>query len=239
MDPTATLSGWLPHFIVLGALAVIGLVVTLLDYFGPSKGGWISLRGMVSFLVWIGLGLFAIASSLTYVFREWWGVVPSYLIALPLAAAPVVLKFGLERLAFSRQDAREKEELLSRFELVSWSSEKGGSNGLRVLAEIRASRDLEASLEVEGLDVHRIPVARSAANPKPVRVKAGELLLFSNDLERLPECTPERPVVDFLLEFITSVEGGARGKTWYLKTDRVSTGGDWHILRPLPPESPK
>ena len=231
---TTTVPGWGLHGIVLGVLVVIGIVATLIEVLSPSKGGWITLRGILSFMIWIALGLFAAASTLTFaLFRHRWGVFPCYLAALPLAAAPVLVRWGLGHLSYLRSYKLEKAELVSRFDLVSWSPRSLEKGRLRVDAEIRALRNLDIHLNVLGMDANRMLVTRTPKEPEAIRVTAGATARLSVDVE----FPPDRPVVDYTLEFTTSVEGQS-GQTWYDEVKADETAGAWHIRRPLPPAAP-
>jgi hypothetical protein len=226
---------WALHGIVLGVLAAIGAVITLIAFFAPSRGGIISLGPLVAFFLWIGLGLYGIASTLTFgLFGHSWGAFNSYLAALPLAAVPVLIKVGRDKISWNRRYAKQVAELVSRFELLSWSHEKPEGGRVRLRAEIRALRDLDISLDGIGWDASGI-VTRGPEKPEAFRVTAGGTTRLSVDLE----FPPDRPPVRYTLDFATSIEGQPSGQTWYSdEHDRDTDIGDWHVSRPLPPPSP-
>src|SRR5689334_14872901 len=168
------LSGWRLHGIVIGVLAGIAVVLTLMERFSkPPTGGWISLRGILSFMVWIGFGVYAVASTITFALREYLGIIPGYLIAVPLAVALWFVPGAYGRIKDRGRDAKAKVDLLSRFELISWSPRTPGPGRLLLRAEIRALRDLLIRFDGMGIDAARTPVAVDEKQ-KAVPVKAGE-----------------------------------------------------------------
>lgn len=226
---------WALHGIVLAVLAAIGLAIALIDRLSPSRGGWISLRGVVSFLAWIVLGVYAVASTVTFAFSPYWGIPASYLAALPLLAVAWGVFRALERRKHHRLYARMKADLISRLELRSWSAETPGPGRLRLRAEIRALRDLLVRFNGWGVDAAGNPALRF--DPlKPVRAKAGETARLELEIA----VPPDRPMVDHVLEFWTwnggDEEGGpSQGVISYRKTDQDLQDGACHLIRPLPP----
>lgn len=226
---------WALHGIVLSVLAGIGGVFTVIDRLSPSRGGWISLRGVASFFVWIVLGCYAVASTVTFALSPYWGVAASYLAALALLPAAWGIFRGLERRKERRLYARMKADLISRLELRSWSAETPGPGRLRLTAEIRALRDLLVRFNGWGLDASRNPVMVHE-KLEPVRVKADETARVELEIP----VTPDRPMVDYVLEFWTwngdDEEGGpSQGVISYHQIDGELQDGASHLLLPLPP----
>jgi hypothetical protein len=239
----ATLAGmetapWGIHGVVLAILAGIGLAVTVIDRLTPSRGGWISLRGVASLFVWIVLGSYAVASTLTFALSPFWGPVAGYLAALPLLAAAWGAFRGLERCKTRRLYERQKAEIGSRLELLSWSPETPGPGRLRLRAEIRARKDLLVRFHGMGLDAARNPVLLDDRQ-EPVRVKADETARLELEIS----FTPDRPMADHVLEFWTwtgvDEEGGpSQGVLSYERVDAELQDGPCLLRRPLPPARP-
>jgi len=227
---------WALHGIVLGVLAAIGAVLTLIAYVAPSRGGILELGPVVAFFLWIGLGLYAAASTLTFAaFRKSWGAFPCYLAALPLVAVPLLVKRGRESFSLRRSDRKQQAELLTRFELVSWSQRIPSPGRLRLDSEIRALKDLEVQFEGRGICAAGSAVTSVPKDLEKVRVTAGATARLSVVLEFAPDAPPPvRPV----LQFLTWAEDPQYGITLYEKIDRDRGGGEWCVRRPLPPERP-
>ncbi|RPH36216.1 MAG: hypothetical protein EHM91_16290 [Planctomycetota bacterium] len=227
---------WALHGIVLGVLAAIGAVVTLIAYVAPSRGGILELGPVVAFFLWIGLGIYAVASTITFAaFRKDWGVFPCYIAALPLPAVPLLVLRGRDWFSLRRSDRKQQAELVSRFELVSWSHRITEPGRLRLDSEIRALKDLEVQFEGHGMCAAGYAVTSVPKDLKKVRVAAGGTTRLSVVLEFTPDVPPPvRPV----LQFITWAEDPHDGITVYEKVDRDLGGGEWCVRRPLPPERP-
>ena len=190
----------------------------------------------MAFFLWIGLGIYAVASTLTFgLFSRSWGALPSYLVAVPLPALPLLLKRGLESFSLRRSDRKQQAELVSRFELVSWS-QRIPSPGRHLLdAEIRALKDLEIQFEGRGICADGYAVTSDPKDLNKVRVAAGGTARLSVALEFPPEGPPPvRPV----LQFLTWAGDPHYGITMYEKIHRDFGGGEWCVRRPLPPERP-
>jgi hypothetical protein len=229
---------WALHGIVLAVMAGIGLVFTLIDRLSPSRGGWISLRGVASFFVWIVLVCYAVASTLTFALSPYWGPVPSYLAALALLPVAWGIFRGLERRKEHRLYARMKADLISRLELLSWSAETPGPGRLRLRAEIRALRDLLVRFDGRGLDASQDSV-QLYERQAPVQVKSGDTARLELEIS----FAPDRPLVDHVLEFWTwngsdEEDGPSQGVISYQKIDADLQDGACHLLRPLPPPGP-
>jgi hypothetical protein len=229
---------WGVHGIVLAILAAVGLGVTVIDRLTPSRGGWISLRGVASLFVWIVLGSYAVASTLTFALRPFWGPVASYLAALPLLALAWGVFRGLERRKTRRLYERQRAEIGSRLELLSWFPDSPGPGRLRLRADIRARKDLLVRFNGMGLDAARNPVLLDD-RAEPVRVKADETARLELEIT----ITPDRPMVDHVLEFWTwtgdDEEGGpSQGVLSYERIDAELLDGPCLLRRPLPPPKP-
>jgi hypothetical protein len=238
-----SVSGWALHAGVIGALALAGIVVEILDRSSSSSGGWISLRGTASFLVWGLVGLYAVASTLTFAFlRARWGVPLAYLAAVPLAAVLGAALWSFvsstERAASRSQQAAQFRDLSSRFDLVSWSAIAQDGDHTRVTAEIRALRNIEARFDALGIIDNGV-VAQAETNhaTAPVqRIKAGGSARF----ERILKHAPNTPPREFSLLFTTWIEGagGVYGTDGLVTHDSSATqdaiAGDFLLNRPLP-----
>ena len=55
---------WALHGIVLGVLAAIGAVVTLIAYLAPSRSAILPLGPIVALFLGIGFGIYAVASTI-------------------------------------------------------------------------------------------------------------------------------------------------------------------------------
>lgn len=238
-----SVSGWALHTGVIGALALAGIVVEILDRSTSTPGQWISLRGTASFLVWGLVGLYAVASTLTFGFlRVRWGVPLAYLAALPaagvLGAALWSFVSSAERAASRSHQEAQFRDLSSRFALVSWSAIAQDADHIRVTAEIRALRNIEARFDALGIiDNSVIAEAETNHATAPVlRVKAGDAARF----ERILKHAPERPPREFSLLFTTSIEGngGVYGTdglvTHDSSTAQDAIAGESLLNRPLP-----
>jgi|SRR5262245_24140846 len=230
------MSLWATHGIVIGVLVGLGVLITAIDLRTSSRGGWISLHGILSFFVWIFIVAFAVISTLTYgLLSPVIGVVPSYLAALPVAGGLWWIRLAFERRKERLRDARYREDLVSRLELLSWSTETPGPGRLRLQAEIRALRDLRVRFHGTAIDAAGTP-ACLFEKLKPVPVKAGETARLELEIA----FTPVRPMVDYVLEFWTwtggESEGGAsQGVLSYEKVDEDVQDGVCLLRRPLPP----
>jgi len=227
---------WATHGIVMGVLAAIGVVFTVVDRLGASGGGF--LRGMVSVLVWIGLAIAAAVFTLTFaLLSPYVGMVPSYLAALPILAAGWFVPRRLKERKWNRLCERQQVELSSRFELLSWSPETPGPGRLILRAEIRPLKDLMVRFHGEGRDGAG-GFALLFEELKPVAAKAGETARFQLEIK----VTPDRPMVDYELEFWTwtgNIAGGAsQGVISYEKIDADLQDGPSRLRRPLPPPRP-
>jgi hypothetical protein len=225
------LTGWGVHGTVLGVLAVLAGVFTLMDHFGRSSGGWISLRGVLSVLVWIGLAVFAAVSTiLVALLREVWGLVPCYLLALPFSAALWFVPNVLDNRRARRRYAVQRDELFSRFELLSWCPHPLEPGRLRLTAEIRALRDVEVRFEgavVDGAGATHYATPK----PEPVRLTAGQ----TARLETVFPISSDHPVAQHILQFRMPTPVGTEGEICYDEVKADLDAGEWHWRRPLPP----
>lgn len=226
---------WGVHGIVLGVVVGLGILITAVDLLTPSRGSWISLHGILSFLVWIFIVAFAVISTVTFgLLSPLIGVVPSYLVAFPVAGGLWWVRQTLERRKDRSRDARMKEALLARLELVSWSPETPGPGRLRLRAEIRARRDLLVRFHGSAIDAAGSYALLHEKLP-PVAVKAGDTARLELEIA----FTPDRPMVDYVLDFWTwtggDAEGGpSQGVITFQKIDADLIDGICHLLRPLP-----
>jgi len=233
-----TTADWALHGIVMGVLVGLAGAFTLVDRMSPSRGGWISLRGIASFFVWIFVACYAAASSVTFVFSPLWGPVASYLAALPLVGVGWAIYRAMDRLKERRLFARALPDLLGRFELLSWSPETPGPGRLRLQAEIRALRELRVRFHGSGLDAAGQP-AQVFERPKAVSLKAGETARLVLEIP----VTPDRPMVDYVLEFWTWTDGDpedgpTQGVLSYERIGADLQDGVCLLRRPLPSPTP-
>jgi hypothetical protein len=229
---------WALHGIVLGVVAAIGAIVTLIAFVAPSRSSIISLGPMIAFFLWIGLGVYAAVSSVTFgLFGRSWGALPSYLAAVPLAALPLAWTWrGREWLENSRRYREQKAELVKRFELLSWSRQNLEKGRLRLDSEIRALIDLDVEFEGYGTAPEGYSVTSVPEKPARIRVPAGQTARFSAILQYALDLPCP---VGQVLQFITTAGDQPEGITLYdPKVDRDVSAGEMCVRRPLPPERP-
>lgn len=233
-------AGWLIHLGVLAGLAVIGVAATILDR-GSSPGGWISLRGVVAMMVWIALGIYAIAATLTFAFlRGRLGLVPSYLVALPLAALFIGgiwwLRNESDRRWIRSQDEAVLRDLGTRFELLGWSSTIPAPGRLEIRAEIRARRAIE--VRFDAVDGPERRAALEADPPSSARrsLAAGESGSFSCTLDRAADSPPAE--IELVFRTWAGEAGGAGTVTYLPDFPYDAVAGDGQLWRPRPPARP-
>jgi len=183
-------AGWGVHAVVLLALAAAGVGITVLDRSSPA-GGWISLRGLMSWLAWIVLACFAAISTATFaLLRGRIGAPLSYAVAVPIAAALAgfVLWAGgeIHRAKNLSEAEAARRDLGSRLTLESWSMEERTDGLVHFVARVRAERDgeisLEPSAEIDGNVVLEpvVPHGREGS----LRVHAEDRVVLEADARR-------------------------------------------------------
>ncbi len=229
---------WALHGIVLGVIAAIGAVITLIALVAPSRSSIISLGPMIAFFLWIVLLLYAAVSTVTFgLFGRSWGALASYLAAVPLSALPLGYYWrGREWLENARRYREQKAELVTRFELLSWSRQDLEKGRLRLDSEIRALIDLHVEFGGYGTGMQAHVGTSGPKNPEKIRVTAGQTARLSAVLGYPPELPAPAGQV---LQFITTVAGRPEGFTLYdPKVDRDVSAGEMCVRRPLPPKRP-
>jgi hypothetical protein len=229
---------WALHGIVLGVLAAIGAILTLIAFVVPSRSSIISFGPMMAFFLWIGLLLYAVIATVTFgLAGRSWGALPSYLAAVPLTALPLAWFWrGREWASEARRYREQKAELVKRFELLSWSRQDLEKGRFRLDSEIRALTDLDVEFEGYGTAPEGYSVTSVPQKPDKVRVTAGRTARLSAVLEYAPDVP--RPVGQ-VLQFVTAVANQPEGFTLYdPKIDRDVSAGEMCVRRPLPPERP-
>ena len=239
-------AGWSIHLIVLGALAAVGVALTVFDYAGASSGGPISLRGAVSMLFWMGFAAFAVSSTATFaLLRSRLGVLLAYAAALPLAAAAGAVVWSgwraIEQPLARKADENRVRELASRLTLESWSISEEPGGIVRFRAVVRAERDGSVEFEPSAGIGGYVAVDRATRTPERA-LRAGERGIFESTARR----TAEGALDAFDFFFVSrlavpdsSVAGGiAYGETGNIaftsdtRKDVLGSGG--LLKRPLP-----
>jgi hypothetical protein len=187
----ALTGGWGLHVVVLAVLAAAGVAITVAERSGPAPGGWISLRGLLSFVAWLAIGSYAIVSTFTFAFlRPRIGAPLAYLVAVPITAVlvPLVVRgVRFRQLAqMHASDAALVRDLGSRLVLESWSMEERPDGRFHFTAAVRALKDgaigFEPSADAgEGIALEAV-VPRGLATTR--RVKAGEVVRMEADARR-------------------------------------------------------
>ena len=228
-------AGWKIHFVVLGALAAIGIAITAYDYLGPSAPGmWISLRGVGSALYWLLFVAFAIASTISFAFlRVRVGVPLSYVLgvvgAIALGAVVPFALRAIEQPFFTRTaEVGFAKELASRLTLESWSMAEKPGGMVKFTATVRGEVDGSVDFEPIAAIGDYVAVARSRTEERSL--KAGERAVLETSVKR----TAQGAFDSFDLYFTSWVPQRETGTIVY-KSDVTGDTVVGNLLkRPLP-----